>query len=104
MEDPEHAAHIAYPVCIGPLLFHPRSNPLLLPAGVTAPPAPSPSELGWTGSLPHPTQYLPGGDAELLKEQAKEVRASRLALPTVCLHIRLALPQFACTCPDRLFL
>jgi hypothetical protein len=45
-----------------------------LSAGVTAPPAPSPSELGWTGSLPHPTQYTPAGDAEQLKEQAKEVR------------------------------
>lgn len=46
---------------------------MLKVAGVAGPAAPSPSELGWTGSLPHPTQFTAGADAELLKEQAKEV-------------------------------
>jgi len=44
-------------------------------AGVSAPPPPSPSELGWTGSLPHPMEWTAAADSELLKAQAKEVRA-----------------------------
>lgn len=53
-----------------------------MPAGVSAPAAPSPSELGWTGSLPHPSQFTAGADATLLNEQAKEVRTDTVAQGT----------------------
>lgn len=64
--------------------------PAMTAAGVTAPPAPSPSELGWTGSLPHPTQYAAAADAELLKQQSKEVRG--VAWLAGC-----ASPKYACS-------
>jgi hydroxylamine reductase (hybrid-cluster protein) len=48
----------------------------LAAAGVTPKAVPSPSELGWTGSLPHPMQYTAAADSALLKEQSKEVRCS----------------------------
>lgn len=53
-------------------------------AGVTPHAVPSPSELGWTGSLPHPMQYTAAADSALLKEQAKEVCCTARSPLAVC--------------------